>query len=97
MPFEDVLEKTVENRGFCVTENGYFGLVPRRARVGDHIIVLFGGCTPFVVRERKGWDSPSSEKCYWQLVGEAYVHGMMDGEALAGLKEGESSEEFILV
>lgn len=83
---------------FCITKRGYFGLVPQRAQVGDHIVVLFGGYTPFVLREGRFTLDGSLEKQGWQFIGESYVHGMMDGEALVGLKEGNlSSEEFVLV
>jgi hypothetical protein len=40
----------------------------------------------------------SLEKQFWQLIGGSYVQGMMDSEALNGLKEGHlSPEKFILV
>jgi hypothetical protein len=98
MPFEEILEKMTSNRLFCVTERGYFGIVPKRTQVGDQIVVLFGGHTPFVLREREDMSDISLEKQCWQLIGESYVHGMMDDEALNGLKEGHlSPEEFILV
>jgi hypothetical protein len=98
MSFEEILEKTTSNRLFCVTDRGYFGIVPKRTQVGDQIVVLFGGHTPFVLREREDMSDISLEKQCWQLIGESYVHGMVDGEVPNGLKEGHlSSEEFILV
>lgn len=54
--------------------NGYLCLVPAAAEVGDKVILARGGRVPLVVREDGGTG-------YWQLVGEAYVHGIMDGEA----------------
>ena len=64
-------------RRLCVTREGYLGCVPRWATVGDEIIVILGASTPFVVRglERQGGER-------YELVGECYVHGMMDGEIL---------------
>lgn len=54
--------------------NGYLCLVPTTTEVGDKVVLAKGGRVPLVVRqdERPG---------YWQVVGEAYVHGIMDGQA----------------
>ncbi|KAJ5420976.1 Heterokaryon incompatibility [Penicillium sp. CMV-2018d] len=54
--------------------NGYLCLVPATSEVGDKVILARGGRVPLVVREDRGTG-------YWRLVGEAYVHGIMDGEA----------------
>ncbi|KAJ5659082.1 Heterokaryon incompatibility [Penicillium longicatenatum] len=54
--------------------NGYLCLVPATAEVGDKVILARGGRVPLVVREDGGTG-------YWRLVGEAYVQGIMDGEA----------------
>ena len=94
-----LIENTTMNRVFCVTEKDYIGLVPYRARVNDLIVVLFGGHTPFVLREREVPGSAETGR-RWQLIGECYVHGFMDGEALDdGLYEdgtSVNSEEFVL-
>ena len=37
--------------------------------------MLFGGSTPFLLR-------PATTEGEYRLVGEAYVYGLMDGEAL---------------
>ena len=58
-------------RSFVTTEKGYLGLAPWGAREGDVICVLRGGDVPFVLREK--------EHGYWALVGEAYLHGIMNG------------------
>ena len=61
-------------------------------REGDRICVVRGCVTPFVIR-------PVGEKLEgqvcWELVGECYVHGLMDGEAV-GEKWAHVSEEDIL-
>ncbi|CAI6039785.1 unnamed protein product [Clonostachys chloroleuca] len=59
---------------FCVTESGRFGQVPLDSKLGDRICVLTGGEVPFVVR-------PTGRGTY-TLLGECYVDGIMDGEAL---------------
>lgn len=56
------------------TKAGRLAWVPDRAEVGDAICILSGWRAPFVLR-RAGGDS-------WNLLGEAYVEGIMEGEAL---------------
>ncbi|KAF2269756.1 hypothetical protein CC78DRAFT_452837 [Lojkania enalia] len=65
------------NGTLCFTRKGYVGLVPGAAEVGDEICILYGGATPFILREDRGSTGTYS------LVGEAYIHGIMHGEALA--------------
>jgi hypothetical protein len=60
-------------RILCCTSNGQPGWVPETAQGGD-VICLFQDCPfPFVLREREGG-------CY-TLIGDAYIHGIMHGEA----------------
>lgn len=56
--------------------NGYLCLVPAAAVEGDVIMLAKGGRVPLVLRsnEQDGGDR------YWKIVGEAYVHGIMDGK-----------------
>jgi hypothetical protein len=60
------------SRRIMRTRNGYIGLAPRYAEPGDWIGVFKGGNFPLVIRP----DGP-----HWQLIGECYVHGIMNGEA----------------
>jgi hypothetical protein len=70
---------------FCVTDNGYIGMVPQLSEPGDLVSLIYGLDVVYVLRK-------SAEK--YQLVGDAYVHGMMDGE---GLKLGHAEVDFVLV
>ncbi|PVH73536.1 HET-domain-containing protein [Cadophora sp. DSE1049] len=54
------------------TEEGYLALVPAGTETGDRVFLLRGGRVPVVLRRR-------GER--WEVVGEAYVHGIMRGEA----------------
>jgi hypothetical protein len=69
-------------RRFFITRNGYFGLGPQVARYGDRVVVLLGVDVPLVLRRL--------DKTH-HVVGEAYVHGIMNGEAVEqwclGMKE----------
>jgi hypothetical protein len=61
-------------RRFFVTHKGYMGLGPRSMQPGDEVFIFSGADVPFVLRK-----SVLEEH---RLVGEAYVHGIMDGEVL---------------
>ncbi|TLD30801.1 hypothetical protein PspLS_03054 [Pyricularia sp. CBS 133598] len=61
--------------------NGWFCSVPRDTREGDKIAMLVGGVTLYILRPQDDARSGVPGKT-WQLVGAAYVHGMMDGQAL---------------
>ncbi|KAF5538142.1 heterokaryon incompatibility (het-6OR allele) [Fusarium napiforme] len=58
------------------TERGMIGLVPLLAEAGDQIYVLNGGAVPFVLRKGKRLLNGR------RLVGECYIHGIMNGEAM---------------
>jgi hypothetical protein len=70
-PFETKLEYT-SGRKFCVTKNGYMGMVPEVAEPGDQLVVVKGTRILFVV---------SPYKDGYRLLGDAYIHGLMDGKA----------------
>ena len=63
-------------------------LVNIQGEVEDKIFVLFGGSMLYVLR-------PKDDK--YILIGECYVHGLMDGEAMRYLREGLVSEEDIFI
>lgn len=65
------------DRRFFVTRKGYMGLGSHSTRPGDIIAVLSGGKTPYVLRK--------SGRALHRFLGECYVHGIMDGEALEEL------------
>ena len=74
------------NAGFCFTKGRYVGLVPEAAVAGDQICLFHGSKVPFVVRE-KGQA--------YTLVGECYIHGIMNGEALQW--DGSENHSLVLV
>jgi hypothetical protein len=58
-----------------ITEKGHLGLGSVHLQPGDSVAIFGGAAVPFVLRER-------GDKKY-QLIGEAYVDKIMDGEAVA--------------
>lgn len=61
------------SKRLVTTARGYVGAVPISTKSGDSVFVLPGAPVPFILRAR------SDGK--FTLVGEAYVHGIMQGEA----------------
>lgn len=60
---------------FITTSRGYAGLAPSATKPGDMVVIVHGAAVPFIIRG----DSEDTES---RLVGECYVHGLMNGEAL---------------
>jgi hypothetical protein len=57
-----------------VSSRGYLGVAPRNTEVGDLIAIFLGAVKPYILR--------ANECNHYELVGEAYVHGIMDGEVM---------------
>lgn len=68
-------------RAMAVTKDGYVAVVPPKTEVGDLVCVFYGLNTPFLVRPQVNTHSDGGTRLV-RLVGEAYVHGMMDGQAM---------------
>ncbi|RFU27869.1 hypothetical protein B7463_g8459, partial [Scytalidium lignicola] len=63
--------------------DSHFGLGSSDIKNGDLVCIFFGCSVPVVVRRiiEDGKDTP-----FYQFIGECYVHGMMDGEAITDKK-----------
>jgi hypothetical protein len=66
-------------RRLAVTERGLLGMAACRARKGDLVCVLFGCSIPVLLRER------GDGTC--EFIGECYLDGFMNGEALDKARE----------
>ena len=85
-------DRTCKKRRLMTTERGYIGWAPddmygtdiEQTRHGDLIAILFGCSTPIVVRPKGS---------HFQVLGEAYVHGMMEGEAMDFLEDGRAQHQ----
>jgi len=73
-----------QGRRVFATAAGYFGLGPA-AITGENIFccIFFGATVPFIVQKHAD---------VYRLVGEAYVQGVMDGEAIEMWQRGELEE-----
>lgn len=61
-----------------MTQNGYMGL--GNPKIGNEIFVLFGSDVPFILR-------PDPESSRFFLIGDCYVQGIMNGEAMTEVEE----------
>ncbi|KAF8853762.1 HET-domain-containing protein [Acephala macrosclerotiorum] len=73
---EDAVWSACMFRRFLITGKGFLGTGPSNIENGDAIFVLKGGSMPFVLRKK---DEES-----WELVGDCFVWGLMDGEGVTG-------------
>ena len=85
--FENICRATAKSRRFFTTKMGFLGLTSPGTEEGDIVVIFSGGITPFIVRESK---SAAGE---FTLLGEAYVHGIMYGEAMGRV----DLETFLLI
>jgi hypothetical protein len=76
-------------RALIVTEKGFYGLAAHTSRPGDLCCLFDGAAVPFLLRPVQG----ESKFSLTRLVGEAYIHGIMNGEASAMLERGEAGEQ----
>jgi hypothetical protein len=80
---------SLQHRALVTTETGYLGLAPEAVRAGDVVAILFGCKCPVVLR-------PCCDNMY-QIVGECYIHELMDGEILIQERDGHvQRQEFVL-
>ena len=91
--FMSRVQSVICDRKFLISMNHkWFGLVPDGTEIGDIICILCGCSVPVILRQGSGDDMGC-----WRLVGECYVHGIMDGEITeahltSGMEELESFE-----
>ncbi|KAL8654970.1 MAG: hypothetical protein Q9210_001177 [Variospora velana] len=73
------------SRRLMTTDMGYVGMAPEEVERGDAVAVLFGCSMPILLRQ----STIESGDVRWRVVGECYVHGIMNGEAMEWGKDGE--------
>lgn len=78
---------TTRDRRFIVSKSGRLGIAPKEAvltsLVADEIFAIAGSRTPLVLRPVGTRDVPGvGRRLCHKLVGDCYLHGVMDGEAM---------------
>lgn len=66
----------MRGRSFLVTKDGYIGLAPQAVEPGDQICIVLGCDAPLILRP--------DEIGRRSVVGECYIHGLVDGATLLG-------------
>ena len=83
--------RALHNRRLFLTSKGYYGVGHNSLEVGDICTVFRAANMPFILRmvppnEQSGYKS----NCH-RLIGESYIQGIMNGEALEMLEDGSQS------
>lgn len=76
--FARILHFMLPGRAFFTTQEGYIGLCPAGARPGDRVTIVLTSHAPILMRP------VSNKKEHFQVGGECYVPGLMNGEGLLG-------------
>lgn len=69
------------DKRLVITEQGCIGKVSGISRKGDVICLLYGCGVPVVLRKH--------DRGGYMLIGESYIHGIMNGEAWAQFEGSE--------
>lgn len=79
--FNSTYMTAVLDRRLVSTGNGHLVLAPVSTMEGDVVAVLAGGRLPYVLRPRRREEGNQGSDALHEFVGDAYVFGIMDGEA----------------
>ena len=80
-PLFDAMQSTCAGRRFFSTEKGRIGIGPRHLAPGDKIYVLLQARPLFILRPCEAGDRKLGLFTNNALIGYAYVHGLVHGEA----------------
>jgi hypothetical protein len=85
--FHELVGGPTHQRTLLRTDRGHIGLGPQSMQVGDTVWIMPGCSSPLVLRrsDKFSQPSPNSEPLHemkQMLIGDAYVHGVMNGEAV---------------
>lgn len=78
--YTSAMSAAASGRRLGVTKGGRLCLLPPLSQEGDRIYVPLGAQTPFVIREHPA--NKENSLWRWEIVGEAFVEGIMDGEEM---------------
>lgn len=67
------MSKMANRNSLCTTKKKFIGLLPVRTKPGDLVVIALGCDALLVVRR-------TQRQSYYSLVGDCYLHGIMDGE-----------------
>jgi hypothetical protein len=85
--FAERLAFSCTSRSLFVSEKGYLGLASKAAQTGDFICVLLGCDKPLIIRR---------EVNHYLLMGDSYVYGIMNGEVIREVAQGNKKLQDII-
>ncbi|KAF9767163.1 hypothetical protein IL306_000318 [Fusarium sp. DS 682] len=90
--------KRCDGKRLCILSNGRIGLAPDRAQVGDEVFVVEGASIPFIFRKvtTREIENDIAERLF-NLVGEGFVLGVMNGEIWDLVDKGKVQREKITI
>lgn len=93
----------ISDRSVFITEKGYVGLGQKNIQQGDVVFVPIGAETPFVMEQvgirvapKEHVTAGNEQLPVFRLVGECYLHGWMDGEALGNSSNCEAADVLLM-
>ncbi|KAK3370581.1 heterokaryon incompatibility protein-domain-containing protein [Podospora didyma] len=87
LAFLEAFHEAAPGRRVFITHGGYLGIGPATAQPGDEVMFLRGAWAPYITRtvdltQQSWWvpakTGPEDEEMPRILIGEGYVHGIMD-------------------
>jgi hypothetical protein len=83
-----VISNVAQDRTFQITKTGYIGMGPQNVNPGDVACVFNGATAPCVLRKVKQHSSIQGQQSItglseietWEIIGDYYVHGIMNNE-----------------
>jgi hypothetical protein len=72
--YHKVMLAQTMDKYLCLTTKQFAGFIAHKSQKHDRLCLFAGSSVPWIVRERKDGN--------FELIGEAYIHGIMDGEAI---------------
>lgn len=87
--FADSVRSIINRKVLFITDQNFLGLAEQGCRIGDTVCIFLGGAVPFIIQTQSGGK--------YRLHGEAYVHGVMDGEALEEATQNHRTFEVIRI
>ncbi|KAK6342379.1 hypothetical protein TWF718_007779 [Orbilia javanica] len=103
---EDISEGNSHDDPLLLPVPDFFGLCPGDTQPGDLVCIIYGCSVPVILRRVSKTDTYNGQfphpmpTLIHRIIGEAYVHGKMDGGAIDGYKTRiawEPEQEFKLV
>ena len=84
------VQAVIWNRCLMRTRGGHLGIVRKDVRPGDSICIIHGCSVPVILREHQ-------DHYGCKVLGECYVHSMMDGEAIVYQRDNDIKTTWIIL